>query len=258
MTLCSELASEETVTRMFAALGGGAFVLACLVVGVRLLRLAWRSRALPESLMGTSLLLMGGFAYPLTSVARAAQALSDAQRTGLMIGAHVLMVVGLGAMAVFNWRVFRPASPVARGAAGALCAGLLCCFAWQGWTPGFRAGALDKEGAGLVGITVLAALTLGWAAAEALLYSARLRRRIGLGLGDPAVLRTVSLWAVSASCAAIISTSSVVLHALGIDPALSVPGALVIAPFGLVAAIAMGRAFSAPASATEPSAQTSV
>jgi hypothetical protein len=242
------------VVRFVAALGGGAFVLACLWVGGRLLRLGFRTRALPETALGGGLFLMGGFAYPLTAVARAAEALSDETRTGLMILAHVLMVSGIAALAVFNWRVFRPWSAGAGLGCGALGLALLACFAWQGVAPGFEAGALRKEGAGLVAITGLAALAMAWSAAESWALARRLRRQARLGLADAALALTVTRWARATSAAALISAATVGLHALGLDPALSVPGALVIGPLGLFAAGQLWLAFvrRSPAAGTEP------
>jgi hypothetical protein len=240
--------------RFLAALGGGAFVLACLVVGGRLLGLAWRTRALPEAVLGGGLFLMGGFAYPLTAVARAAHALPDETRTGLMIVAHVLMVSGIAALAVFNWRVFRPSSAAAGLGCAALALALLGCFAWQGLAPGFEAGALHKQGGGLVAITALAALTMGWSAVESWRWAGMLGRQAHLGLADAAVALRVRRWALATSCAGLISASTVGLHLRGLDPALSVPGALVIGPLGLAAAAQLWLAFARGAAA--PAART--
>jgi hypothetical protein len=240
--------------RVLAALGGGAFVLACLVVGGRLLGLASRTRALPEAVLGGGLFLMGGFAYPLTAVARAAQALPDETRTALMIVAHVLMMSGIAALAVFNWRVFRPGSAVARIGCAALAVALLACFVWQGATPGFEAGALHKQGGGLVAITALAALTMGWSAAESSRWAGMLGRQARLGLADAAVALRVRRWAVATTCAGLISAATVGLHLQGLDPALSVPGALVIGPLGLVAAAELWLAFARGVPASEAAA----
>ncbi len=242
--------------RWIAAFGGGAFVLASLAVGLRLLRLALRTRAVPETTLGLGLTLMGGFAYPLTSVARQAQALSDETRTALMIAAHVLMVLGIGCMGVFTWRVFRPESVSARRAVTALGLALAGCFVWQGVSPGYSAGALAKEGLAIVAINALAGLAMGWTATEALRYAALLRRRLPLGLADPAVARQVLLWGVASGAATLITTATLTLHALGMDPATSTAGALIIGPLGLVAAISVSRAFwgsPAPEPAIAPS-----
>jgi len=234
--------------KWIAAIGGGAFVLASLVIGVRLLLLARRTRAIPETSLGLGLTLMGGFAYPMTSVARQAQALSDETRTGLMITAHVLMVVGIGCIGVFTWRVFRAESRAARNTVLGLVVALVACFLWQGISPGYEAGALAKEGLAIVAINALAGLAMGWTAVESLHYAALLRRRVPLGLAEPAVAAQVALWGLSSGAATLITLATLVLHALGMDPAASAAGALVIGPLGLVAAIGLARAFRAPPS----------
>ena len=53
-----------------AAIGGGAFVVASLIVSLRLPALARRTSELPELLIGLGLLLMGGIGYPLNTAAR--------------------------------------------------------------------------------------------------------------------------------------------------------------------------------------------
>lgn len=234
------------MTRIIAAFGGGAFVLVSLWVGGAILLRARRNGGLPEIVMGTSLFLMGGLGYPLTSVARQAQALSDDVRTGLMIGAHVCMVVGIFSLAYFNFRVFRPESATARAASGCVGCGLLVCFVAQGIDPGYRAGAIDKEGIGLVLITVLGAFAMGWAHIESLRYSLLMRRRVAHGLADAAIADRFRLWAIATGAATVISGSTTVLHALDIDPAASVTGALIIGPLGLVAAAALWLAFVPP------------
>ncbi|MBW2242311.1 MAG: hypothetical protein JRH01_10015 [Deltaproteobacteria bacterium] len=234
--------------RWIAAIGGGAFVLASLAVGIRLLLLAARTRGLPETTLGFGLALMGGLAYPLTNVARQAQALSDETRTGLMVAAHVLMVIGVGCIAIFTWQVFRPGSRFARGGVVGILVALVACFIWQGISPGYRAGALAKEGLAIVGINGLAAVAMGWTAVESLRYAALLRRRIPLGLAEPRIARQVTLWGMASGAATLIALVALALHAVGLDPATSTAGALVIGPFGLVAAICLSKAFGGSSS----------
>ena len=70
---------------MLAAIGGGAFVLVSLVIGVRVMWLARRTRGLPEFAMALGLLLMGGLGYPILILAQFGSFLSD--------GARVLLIV---------------------------------------------------------------------------------------------------------------------------------------------------------------------
>ena len=50
---------------LLGAIGGVSFILASLVIGLRLLLLARRTRELPEFVIGLALFLMGGLGYPL-------------------------------------------------------------------------------------------------------------------------------------------------------------------------------------------------
>ncbi len=230
--------------RVIAALGGGAFVLACLILGFRVLKLGIRTRGLPELCLGAGLFLMGGFAYPLTSVARQAQALSDETRTAFMIVAHVLMVSGILGFCAFTQQVFRPGNRAAAAFVVWMGVFLLGCLVWQGTNPGFEAGALRSEGLALPMITIAAAVANAWASTESFRYATQLKKRSSIGLASQAAPDRFLRWGVGCGCAAFISLHTTVLHGLGIDPAASVAGAMVIGPFGLVAAYSVWSAFA--------------
>ena len=232
--------------RIVAAIGGGAFVLASLGVGLRLLWLAARRRTLPELWMGLGLFLMGGLGYPLVSVARMAVGQTDEVRTAFMIGAHACMVTGVTAMAVFNWQVFRPADGRARGAVASVLVALLAAVAWQGISPGFRAGAIEHRGGGVVAINVLAGMAMAWSCAEAIAQRRASIRRARYGLAEPFVSDRFRLWAIATGAATGITAFTTTLHLLEIDPAGSALGAMVVGPVGLCAAVACWLAFAPP------------
>ncbi|MBW2400540.1 MAG: hypothetical protein JRG80_14860, partial [Deltaproteobacteria bacterium] len=73
------------------AIGGGSFILASLVIGVRVLMLARRTRELPEIAMGLGLVLMGGLSYPINVAARMSVDLSPDLRVGMMLLSQLLM-----------------------------------------------------------------------------------------------------------------------------------------------------------------------
>jgi hypothetical protein len=232
--------------RLVTSVGGGAFVLASLVVGVRLLRLAARTRELPELAIGLSLLLMGGLGYPLTMVARLAKRLPDETRIALMAASIALMLVGALAIVLFSWRVFRPGSAWARRAMIGFALLLVACIAGQALGPGLRPVALHNEGLGYRIFMLALGGGMGWAAAESLAWAARLRRRVRLGLADPVVANRMGLWGAGMTASTLISVISQTMGFLGIDFAGSLVGAAVTAPLGLVAAICMALAFVPP------------
>jgi hypothetical protein len=229
-----------------AALGGGAFVLASLVVGGRLLVLAVRSGELPEFAVGVALLLMGGIGYPAGAIARGAPGIGALARVSLAASAMVCMVLGTAGIALFNWRVFRPDERWAARLVAGLGAALVASFIWQALTPGFIAAG-ENRGPGLRTLEVLAGVSLAWAALESTSYAVKLRRRLALGLADPVLADRVRLWSIAIVSAQILNAASVAAAAVGTDIATWRYGGALIGPLGVVAALSMWLAFLPPA-----------
>ncbi len=237
---------------LFAAVGGLAFVAASLVIGTRLLLLARRTGELPELLIGATLFLMGGIAYPMLSVARLAVGLPEPLRIGLGVSALVLNGVGSVCVAVFNWRVFRPGERRARSAVWAMATVLSASFLLQGLSAGgLTEAALWNRGLGLRLYMFLLGPPLAWASYESIRFHGLLARRVRLGLADPIVTDRMWLWGISTLCAFILNlATSIAALFFGIDFAATAFGALMIAPLGLVAAGGMWLAFLPPTSYT--------
>lgn len=232
-----------------AAAGGGAFVLAACVVGLRLLWLSRRTRALPEFAIGLGLLLMGGLGYPLVVVASHATSWSDDARAALIFLNELMTLIGMTALGTFNWRVFRPESLTAKAAVAGIALGFACFMAAQASTVGWAGFARTGEGPWNQA-SALSILTLGWAGWESLRYHMMLRRRQRIGLADAVLVDRFRLWAIGilASCA--ISLLAVVMREMGVDLRGSAAGALLIGPLGLVSAGTMWLAFLPPAAYT--------
>jgi hypothetical protein len=179
--------------RALAALDGLAFVLASILLGIRLLALAARTRQLPELCFGLTLLLMGGFGYPLIMTARMAVRLSEPTRIGVMALAVVLMGVGTLAVCIFNWRVFRPGARWALVTVVAMGVSMLACMGLQIADPGLAAAAFENRGLGFRLFLLHNTLATAWGTSEALLAWSRLRRRLRLGLADAAVTALLGL-----------------------------------------------------------------
>jgi hypothetical protein len=228
-----------------AALGGGAFVLASLAVGARLLLLAVRTGELPEFSVGLALLLMGGLGYPAAAVARGAPELDVIARVSLAAVGMFCMGVGTAGIATFNWKVFRPDRAWARRCVVCLAACSVGCFVWQAFSPGFLAAASNRGG-GLHGLEVLAGLSLAWAAFESISYARKLRKRLALGLAEPLIADRVRLWAIAILAAEILNALSLGALAAGVDLATWRYGGALIGPLGVVAALSMWLAFLPP------------
>jgi hypothetical protein len=177
-----------------AGIAGSSFILVSLVVGVRLLLLARRTRQLPEFAVGLALFLMGGFGWPLLVAAQRATALPDAARTSLALASTVLMAVGETALAVFTWRVFRPETDWARVLVGAVAAGFVTCIVGEAFWPGYAAIALESASPWLL-YQILPTVCLGWSGFESLRHTRASARRQRLGMADPIVTNRFLLWA---------------------------------------------------------------
>jgi hypothetical protein len=233
-----------------AAIGGGSFVLVSLVLGPRLLALGRSRRELPELTIGLCLLLMGALGYPFAALGRAVTALPDELR-GMLVGCSALCnTVGFVALALFTWRVFRPASGAVEAAVALAIALLGLLLPAEAVWPGLVASALSVEPypgtPGYLRVIVGLAI-LYWASAEASLFARRLRRRLAIGLGDAVVSDRIRLWALAMSCASVSYTTSFVLSFRGIDIASSPLGAGIVGSLGLVSAASVWLAFLPPA-----------
>ena len=228
---------------VLAAIGGGAFFLASTVVSIRLLLLARRTRALPELLIGSGLLVLGAIGYPL-AIAVDATADLPALQTALSMMHALLQTLGEGAIAVFTWRVFRPEAGWARGLVFGFFGGLAVLAAWQILGPGWAAFAAHKAGPWEY-LTVFTLFALGWAGAEAMLYHRKLVRRLALGLADAVSTNRMALWSISILSAFSISALVAALRATGHEMNPRAMG-IVLGPLGLVSAGSMWLAFLPP------------
>ena len=231
--------------QLLAAVGGGAFVLACLVLGARLLILSSRTRALPELCIGAGLFLMGGVGYPLMMLARFYPDFEDGTRTAVALTHLTCSLTGNVAVCVFNWRVFRPDSPQAKALTVAVGGALLGLFAAQGISPGFLAFALG-DGGPWAHATYLTSFVYLWAGTESTRYFLMMSKREKLGLADPVVTDRFRLWAIGTLAAVVISSVGIVFRMLGLDFQSSSGGAITIGTLGLVTATCFWLAFLPP------------
>ena len=125
--------------------GAAPSVLVSLVIGVRVMWLAQRTRGLPEFAMALGLMLMGGLGYPILILAQFGSFLPDDARVFLIVVHLVFHAIAMPAVAVFNWRVFRPREAWATAFVIAIVSAVLACFVGQSVDPGYRAMALGGE-----------------------------------------------------------------------------------------------------------------
>lgn len=222
------------------------FVLASLVVGTRLLRLAARTRELPEFAIGLNFVVGGGFGYTLLVVAESLLLLPDSLTGPGSFAGITAVCVGAAFMVVFTHRVFRPGSPIS-GAALALLVGWLALGIWGSWELHVaRAEAGLGLWLGRWGPNLGLSAAYAWSTAEALRYAERLRRQARIGFGDPLVANRLRLWGVASGAIAVVSFLHLVAQMAG---HYALPPSLVgvAASLLLVTAVAQWLAFFPPA-----------
>jgi hypothetical protein len=235
-----------------AGLAQAVYLGAAFVLATHLLGRARRRRDLAPFLLGLHLLLAMGFGYLLCSAGMATAFLSPQGSprlvAGLLGSGYAATILGLGAALVFQWRVFRPSErwPLA------LAAGFVAAMG-VGWLGYAASGALatGRYQGGWVWLLYAGMLATNlWVGIEPLVYHAKLRKRVPLGLAEPLVADRFLLWGLgSLARAAMIllgPISELVLDRLGADARLSYSSlALVMASLlGLATSVAYWLTFN--------------
>jgi len=221
------------------------FFIVSLLVGLRLLLLWWRTRQIPELLIGIGVLGIGpvGFGLPVAS------GLVAGSRPGLgavLVGIGALAVaIGAGAKLTFNWRVYHPQSR----SVGVIpfAAGPILLAAWlTEWATGGFVEVNSASPATLIRTSLQIACLL-WGSGEALRYWTMMRRRERLGLADPLVTNRFLLWGIGAGAAGLGSFIGIAAQLATGSATGEIPWVMTSSSLhGLIAAIALWFAFVPP------------
>ena len=234
---------------ILSIVGLGAFLVACTIVGIRLLLLWRRTRELPELAIGLAFLLGGALGYVPVVIATAVPDLPDRIATATFATGILALDVGAGALWLFTWRVFHPADPWAKRLFIAAIVLLLGTFVGQVATGGFSGTAYVHSLWYWAGFLTRAS-AFAWAAVESLRYHSALRKRARLGLAARSDVDVFLAWGVATTSAFLIF----VLTALGIamgDRELPVLVRVAQSFAGLVAAGSIWLTFFPPALYTQ-------
>jgi hypothetical protein len=226
------------------ALGFAVQILACAVVGVRLLLLWRRTRKLPEASFGIAFLVLGVLGFPVSMAARNGLAASP-QAAGLLLAlGFAAQDAGLMALYVGIWRVFRPGQ--AWAAAIVATAGLLfaASLLGQALTVGFEGGRDTGFWYWLGNAT--RGFTFFWAFAESSRYTGLMRRRVHLGLADPELWDRFRLWSIATGALVVAWSAFAGSRLAGVDAASSPPVLGLSAAAGVASGIALWLAFFPP------------
>ncbi len=231
---------------VLAAIGGGSFLLVCIVGGVRLLLLARRTRQLPEFGLGLGLFLLGGVATPMGAAARSPLDLQPAISEAMLIAQSLMMAAGMGGFALFTQRVFRPGVFWARTLVLLIPLMMLVGAGTAALAPGGLVAAGLELPPSFVLYLAGTLLALGWTGWESLRYARVLQRRMSIGLAEPVVVDRVRLWGIAMALSTVMSTLTIAASVAGIDLISTLSGAVIVGGLGFVAASAIYLAFLPP------------
>jgi hypothetical protein len=175
-------------------IGYPSFIVVSVVLGVRLLRLALRTRKLPELAISMNFLLGAGVGYSLLIAAESLRLLPEALAgLGSFVGVSALSASG-ALLALFTRQVFRPASRLA-AAVLAACTLWLLIGVYGSWVLHVsRASSGLGAWLGHWGPNLGLLVVYAWSSFEPLRYHVLLRRRARIGFGDPLVANRLLLW----------------------------------------------------------------
>lgn len=178
-------------------LGIGVLVqlVACAVVGLRLLGLARRTREIPELSLGLAFVLLGAVGYPLSIAARLGP---PGEGTAIVL-AIALAAQDAACLAIYvmNWQTFHKQGRIAPALVAVAAAGFVASSA------GGLASGLDAHVGHGAWYFVGLAFRFGafvWAATDSTRWFLALRRRQQLGLADPVVVDRFRLWSFATLC----------------------------------------------------------
>jgi hypothetical protein len=232
--------------QLLSAVSTLAFVVISAVVGVRLLRLAGRSHAVPELALGLAFALVGGIGYPIGLVS-VLPGLPEPAARGLFLLAQLATGVGSAAVFVFTRQVFRPEASWAGAIVRIAALGLAVqtAFGVERALVGDPAQFAVPD-LGFSARQAITAFSYGWTALEAFRYRALLVRRLALGLAEVEVANRFLLWAIAGSGA---FAGSATMSLVSLQGALPWEDPLALSAVGLgglVAAVCTALAFMPP------------
>jgi hypothetical protein len=221
-----------------------AFFVVALVVGVRLLLLARRTRMLPELCIGIGVLGIGPVGFGASVAAVQLEGSSPGLASALMAFGSVGVAAGVCCKLVFNWRVYHAERRALAGLIAFAVAAFVVLFVVQA-LDGFPSVVPVNWTYYLRSSLMIGALL--WGSAEALRYWGMMRRRVRIGLADPVVSNRFLLWGIGAFAAGFGSLVGNVVQVVTGVPSTEIPWVLASSSaHGMVAAVAMWLAFVPP------------
>ena len=231
--------------RVFAGISYALSFVIATWVGLHLLRMAARTHKAPELGIGLTVFTLGfGTAGMLGGEFVAA---SGRILLGQLLAITGLLLVSIGSIGLYVAirQIYRPHSAWATAWAALGSTVMVAAFVARLVEGGVPTpwDATPANACFLAGRFAV----YGWAAIESFHYFALLRRRLALGIADPAVMLQILFWALAATGIALsVSTIVVGTFALGVRPATWPAGVGVVAFLAITSASAIWCAFMPP------------
>jgi hypothetical protein len=227
-------------------LGGSLYLFAAVVVSIRLLVLAHRTRGLPELLLGLTFLLSGAIGSCLEVAGMvSAQLQAEPGQVGmlLMIG-KCFAAAGVACFVLFIWWVFHRDQRWALVPATAVIAMALVALAGMAAAGTLSSGVSQAPWFWIEFVSRFA--TQCWLGLEAGRYYLRMKRRMKLNLADPVVTNRFLLWTIAAFFGAVLMATVLAPAVFGRTHLLSHAALVVFGVSGAAAAACYWLAFFPP------------
>jgi hypothetical protein len=174
-----------------------AYCLAALLVGVRLISLAHRTRQLPELMIGLSFLTGSVIGYPAIVAAELLVAKASPLAWPIAVAGRLGIAVATVFILVAWWRIYHPSRRWGAPVVYAWTALIAVTVAMELRLPAVQLASYDNPWVPVrLVIQGGAFAAMAWSGFR---YHARLRRRMRIGLADPVVANRIWLWNLAAS-----------------------------------------------------------
>ena len=218
------------------------------IIGVRLLRLARRTRGVPELTLGLGECLLAGAVPPFFVVVQVVREPEALVRAASFAG-HLSYTVGCAVMVAFTWRVFRPDAGWARAIALSMIGALFVGGAFgmgRAFLVADAAALRDPQTAAFLFMEWVSVGGFFWTAVEAFHHHGRLRRQAALGLADPELVNRMLLWALVGVGGVVAAGGPVLVALFGLSAMEHTPTRLICAVGTLASSVCIQLAFLPP------------
>jgi hypothetical protein len=235
---------------MIGAIALAVFVVSCSAVGLRLLWIGQRDGIGPAFSCGNGFLFIALIGQPLSVASGLHTATVGELNHGMAAASMLFMAAGLSSFYAFTLTVFRVRAPWAWALTVAAILALGVCSFGRIDALATADRALRAARVGMpwmIALSALSTVCYAWLGAESLLEWTKSRRRLALGLADPAVCDRFLMWGIFGASTTLLSAFMMWLNLTTAEGSQGLVGQVALTGFGLVSAATVMLAFCPPA-----------